>query len=197
MKTVVSFLDSRAFFWLVLLLPSVLMINAWRSGALFYGELIHLSGELSARLLMLTMAVTPLRLMFPGASWPNWLLRRRRYLGVATFGYALLHAVVYLERKRSWSLIVDEGADFAMWTGWLAFVIFLALAITSNDAAVRALRRGWKKIHRWVYVAAVLTFAHWLFIAFDFVPGAIHFAILISLETYRFWKRGKPKAYAT
>jgi sulfoxide reductase heme-binding subunit YedZ len=88
-------------------------------------------------------------------------------------------------------LIVEEGADFAMWTGWLAFLIFAVLAFTSNDVSARLLRRTWKKIHRWVYVAALLLFAHWIFVAFDFMPGLVHFVTLLALETYRLWKRGR------
>jgi sulfoxide reductase heme-binding subunit YedZ len=192
-----SIANSKYWVWMVLGVPWVMLISGWRGGDLLYGELLHVTGEFSARLMMLTMAITPLRLMFPGARWPNWLLHQRRYLGVASFAYALLHTVAYLEHKRSIALIVEEGAEFAMWTGWIAFLVFVVLAVTSNDASVRVLRRTWKKIHRWVYVAALLSFAHWIFIAFDFVPGIIHLAILLFLEIYRLWKRGKLKKHAT
>lgn len=197
MSPIVRILNSKPFLWLVLALPALWMLNAWRAGDLIYGEILHVTGEFSARLLMATMAVTPFRLMFPDARWPNWLLHRRRYLGVASFVYALLHTIVYVGRKRDLGLILEEGADFAMWTGWVALVVFAVLAVTSNDASVRALRRTWKKIHRYIYVAAMLVFAHWVFAAFDFIPGLIHFAILMSLEIYRLWKRGKLGSHAT
>ena len=197
MIAVRRFLHSIPFLWFVLLLPALWMLNAWRIEAMFYGEILHVTGELSARLMMLSMAVTPFRLMFPNAAWPNWLLHRRRYIGIAAFIYAALHTVVYLNRKRDISLILDEAGDFAMWTGWAAFFIFIVLAATSNDASVKALQRTWKKIHRYIYVAALLLFAHWVFAAFDFVPGLIHFAILLGLELYRLWKRGKLRPNAT
>ena len=190
-------INSRYFVWVLLALPMAWMFHAWRTGGLFYGEMVHVTGEFSARLLMLTMAITPFRLMLPDARWPNWLLQRRRYLGVAAFAYALLHTIVYLDRKRSVSLILDEGTEIALLTGWVAFIVFLVLAVTSNDASVRVLRRTWKKIHRWVYLAAALLFAHWILTAFDPVPGLIHFAILMGLETYRLWKRGKLGINAT
>jgi sulfoxide reductase heme-binding subunit YedZ len=182
-------LNTRYFFWLLLALPFMLITNAFRDGDLFYGEVIHVTGEFSARLLLLTMAITPLRLIFANAQWPNWLLRRRRYLGVAAFAYAALHTVVYLQHKGDAGLIMQEALEFSMWTGWLAMVIFVALAVTSNDTSVKRLKRTWKKLHRWVYVAAVLTFTHWIFVAFDFVPGLMHFLLLLSLESYRLWKR--------
>ena len=197
MDAIRRFLNSIPFLWFILLLPALWMLNAWRLGDLFYGETLHVTGEYSARLMMLAMAITPIRLMLPNARWPNWLLHRRRYIGIAAFIYALLHTIVYLERKREPSLILDEAAEVAMWTGWLAFVIFLVLAVTSNDASVRWLKRSWKKLHRYVYAAALLVFAHWVFAAFDFVPGLIHFAILLGLETFRLWKKGKLRNHAT
>jgi len=186
-------LNSRYFLWVLLALPFVWLSNAYSTGDLFYGEVIHISGELSARLLILTLAITPFRLMFANARWPAWLLHRRRYFGVATFMYALLHTLVYIQKKASLTLIWQEGLSFNMWSGWLAFFIFLALAITSNDGSVRRLRRTWKKLHRWVYLAALLGFTHWVLVAFDFIPGLIHFAILLFLETYRLWKRKRLK----
>ena len=72
--------------------------------------------------------------------------------------------------------------------GWLAFAIFIPLAITSNEWSVRRLRRWWKRIHRWIYAAALLVFAHWLLVAFDVVPGLIHLLVLGALEGYRIWK---------
>ncbi|MDG2375013.1 MAG: ferric reductase-like transmembrane domain-containing protein [Woeseiaceae bacterium] len=178
------------------MIPALWMLNAWRVGDLFYGEVLHLSGEWSARLMMVTMAITPFRLMFPNAHWPNWLLHRRRHFGLAAFIFALVHTVVYIDRKRDLSLILEEGATFAIWTGWIAFVLFAVLAITSNDVSVRVLQRTWKKMHRYIYLAALLVFAHWIFAAFDFILGLIHLVILLSLETYRLWKRGKLENYA-
>lgn len=147
--------------------------------------------------MMLTMAVTPLRLFFTNANWPNWLLQRRRDFGVAAFAYAALHTVVYLGRKGNLTDVVEEATEFAMWSGWLALAIFVALALTSNDASVRRLRRRWKKLHRWIYFAAVMVFAHWIMSAFDVLPGVIHLGIIFVLEMYRLWKRRALKRVAT
>jgi sulfoxide reductase heme-binding subunit YedZ len=174
---------------MILTLPLLWLIYAWQTEVLFYGEVIHISGEFSARLLILTMAITPCRLMLPAAAWPRWLLRRRRYIGVAVFAYAFLHTLVYLDRKQTLDLILEEGADFSMWTGWLAFGIFLVLAVTSNDRMVQILRQGWKNLHRWVYLAAALTFIHWILVAFDFLPGLVHLLVLLGFELIRVWKQ--------
>lgn len=185
MDAVKTFLDSRYTLWMLLGLPFAWMVYAYPTERIFYGELLHASGELSARLLMVALAATPLRLMLPDAKWPRWFVARRRYFGVAAFVYAMLHTVVYLQRKGVIAEIIDEGLQFNMWTGWLALVIFALLAATSNDASVRLLKRAWSRFHRLVYPAALLTFLHWVFSAFNFVPGLIHAAVLAALEVYR------------
>ena len=184
-------IDSPYFLWLLLGLPGAVMVVRYATGATFYGEVVHVTGDFSARLLIATMAVTPLRLMFPGRAWVKWLVLRRRYLGVATFGYATLHTVVYLARTGVLGDILADAAEPGLLTGWLALAIFVPLAITSNDASVRRLRRIWKRLHRWVYAAAVLTFAHWVLTAFDPVPGLIHLSVLVALEGYRLWKTAR------
>ena len=72
-----------------------------------------------------------------------------------------------------------------MWTGWLALVVMLVLAATSNDASVRRLGRRWPLLHRTVYAAAALSFVHWILSAFDPVPGYIHLGVLAGLEAIR------------
>ena len=181
-------IDSPCLLWLLLALPGAVIIVRYATGATFYGEVVLATGQLSAQLLIATLAVTPLALMFPGRPWVRWLLRRRRHLGVAAFGYAALHTVVYLLRKGAFGLILAEGAEPGLLTGWIALAIFVPLAITSNDASVRRLRQLWKRLHRWVYAAALLTFAHWVITAYDPFAGLIHLAVLAALEGFRLWK---------
>ena len=186
-------IDSPWFLWLLLAFPAAVTIVRYSTGATFYGEVVHSTGQLSAQLLILTMAVTPLQLMFGRRGWIRWLIQRRRYFGVASFGYAALHTVVYLIRTGAFGDILAEAAEPGLLTGWIALAIFLPLAVTSNDASVRRLRRLWKRLHRWVYAAAVLTFAHWVLTAFDPVPGLIHLAVLAALEAIRVWKTARSR----
>jgi sulfoxide reductase heme-binding subunit YedZ len=88
-------------------------------------------------------------------------------------------------RKADFGVIWDEGVQPDLATGWLALFVFAALALTSNDASLRLLRRAWKNLHRFVYAGAVLTFAHWIWIAFDIVPALIYGGILVLLEACR------------
>ena len=178
-------LDSRYFFWVVLAAPGAWWLQGYLRETIFYGELVHASGVLSARLLIVTLALTPLARLLPQARWLRWLRRRRRYLGVASFAYGLLHAAVYLERQQSLSAIFEDAVAAAMWTGWLALLVMLILAATSNDRSVRRLGRRWPLLHRAVYLAAVLSFAHWILSAFDPIQGYIHLGVLAGLEAIR------------
>ena len=175
--------------WLVLALPAIYWLGGYWRDALSYGEFLHASGELGARLLILAMAATPLQMLLPRLSLTRWLLRHRRPIGVAAFGYSALHALAYLQRKADLARILDDAREVGMWTGWLALVLLLLLAITSSDAAVRMLQRAWKKLHRWVYPAAMLTYLHWLLSAFEPLPASLHFVPLAALEAYRIWTR--------
>ena len=64
-------------------------------------------------------------------------------------------------------------------------MLFVPLAITSNNASMRWLKQGWKRLQRLAYVAALLTLAHWLLIH-DGIGGALaHFIPLLLLELLR------------
>ncbi len=174
--------------WLVLALPAIWLLVGYLRDTLVYGEVVHASGEFGARLLIATLAVTPLCLMFPGARWPRWLMRHRRHLGVASFCYVLLHTWVYVARQADFGRLVADAQEAGMWTAWLGFALLLLLATTSNEWSVRLLSRAWKKLHRFVYAAAILSCLHWVLVAFDRTAAVVHFAVLAMLEGYRVWK---------
>lgn len=178
---------NRLFLWLVLALPGLWILGSWAitPQAYGYGHAIGDSGDWAAWLLMVTLAVTPIRLLFRKQKWAIWLMRHRRDLGVASFAYALGHTVIYVVKKASLEAIVSEATEPYLLAGWLAFALFVPLAITSNDASMRALKRSWKRLHRLVYPAAVLMFLHWVWSAFDPTTAWIHVGILAAIEIVR------------
>lgn len=178
-------LDSPHVLWFLLALPGIVMMFDYVRGATLYGEVLHATGDLAARLLIATLAITPLRALFPGARWLRWFARRRRYFGVAVFGYSALHTGIYLARASDFGRVLGDAATWALGTGWVALAILLALAVTSNDASVRLLERKWKWLHRLVYAAALLTFAHWALTAFDPRAGYIHLGVLVGIQLLR------------
>jgi len=189
-----NILDSRAFLWTLLALPSVPMVLALVNGAAAEDGrpvtefLLHPTGEFAARFMIISMIISPFRIMFPKNGFWIWMLRRRRYFGVAAFAYAAFHTVLYLIDMGSLQAVLGEFWAFGIWTGWLAFFIFLPMAITSNDASVRLLGRRWKPLQRTVYLAAIATLLHWMFVHNEFGPALVHFVPLALLEAYRIHK---------
>ena len=179
--------NSRPLLWLILALPGLWIAWRWTmTPDLYgYGHAIGDTGDWAAWLLMATLAVTPLRLIFRKQDWAIWLMRRRRDIGVASFAYALGHTLAYLVRKGSPEFVFAEFSTPYILAGWIPFALFLPLAITSNDISVRQLKRSWKRLHRLVYPAAILTFLHWVWSAFDPTTAWIHVGILAAIEIVR------------
>ena len=193
-----SIVGSRYFLWAILALPSIPMVLGLQSGNADPHSLLHPTGEFSARFMIIAMIATPLRLLFQGRKWTAWLVRNRRYFGVAAFAYAALHTLFYVIDMGTLQRMLDQFFELGIWTGWLAFFIFIPLAITSNDASVRALREKWKPLQRFVYAAAVLTLLHWVFVENQIGGALVHFIPLALLEVYRVWHQQfrKPKKVA-
>lgn len=176
--------------WAILALPAAGMI------APFFAEdsaglrgVLHGSGEFAARFMIISMMATPLMLVTKGGGLARWLRSNRRYFGVAAFGYAALHTLAYVRVEETPGRILTEATRFDMATGWLAFFIFIPLAATSMDYAVRALGTWWKPLQRGVYAAAVLTLLHWAALHNwgGWAPALVHFAPLAGLTLYRLW----------
>lgn len=186
-------IDHPYFIWAILALPSIPMIGALASGAPAPDGrpvtefLLHPTGEFSARFLIIALMLTPLVMLFPGSAFLRWLMKRRRYIGVAAFFYAALHTVLYIFDMGSLQAILGEFLALGIWTGWLAMLIFVPLALTSTNSAVRRLGANWKRLQRFVYVAAVATLLHWIFVHNNLGPALVHFVPLAALETYRIW----------
>lgn len=147
--------------------------------------LLHRSGAWTLRMLLLTLAMTPLRLV----SGQTEFIRVRRMLGLFAFFYACLHFTIYavLDLGLDWSFIGEDILERPYITvGFTAFVLLWPLALTSTRAAVRRLGARWKKLHRLVYGIAVLGVVHfyWLVKA-DVREPLIYGAILASLLLLR------------
>lgn len=188
-QSIKSLLNDVRFFWLILALPAIPMVMALLGGTELE-RLLHPTGEFSARFMILAMLITPLQLAFKKAKWLRWLMRRRRAIGVAAFFYALAHTVLYVADMASLAAVVDEIGLPGIWTGWIAMIIFIPLAITSNNLMVRLLKTKWKSLQRLVYVAAVFTLIHWILIHNNIGPALVNFAPLALAQAYRLyhWK---------
>jgi sulfoxide reductase heme-binding subunit YedZ len=188
MSPIKSFFNSPYTFWGILSLPAIPMVIGLTPGdPEVVHQLLHPTGEFAARFMIIVMMITPLAMLFKGWRGPRWLMKRRRYLGVAAFAYALAHTILYLVDEGAVAFTRGEISKFYIWTGWLAFLIFVPLAVTSTDGWVRRLGPRWKSLQRVVYGAAVLTLLHWAALHNWGGIGAavVHFGPLIVLEAYR------------
>lgn len=195
-----DFLNHPYTFWALLCLPAIPALNLLLSDnpkAIHIA--VHPTGEFAARFMIIALMITPLTLLLPSWRGPRWLMKRRRYLGVAAFLYALAHLTLYLIDKGAVAWTQAELMKLHIWTGWVALLIFAPLAITSTDGWVRSLGPKWKQMQRWVYAAAALTLIHWACLHEwkGAGPALVHFAPLALLTGYRsYWNLSRRRARA-
>jgi len=144
-------------------------------------SLTHITGEWGLRLLLLTLAITPFKRLF---HWGN-LQRFRRLLGLCSFFYIVMHFMIYLVFDHFFDIIaiVEDIVEHPyIAVGFAAFVLMLPLAVTSISSIQRRMGRWWLRLHRCVYLVAILGVLHywWLVKADVFVP-LIYAAILLLL----------------
>jgi sulfoxide reductase heme-binding subunit YedZ len=180
-------LNKKPVFWILLSLPAILMMRSFYAGDRIAMDMLHPTGEWSARFMIVAMVLSPLLSLLGPRRWLSWLIQRRRALGVAAFAYAALHLAFYLIDMGNIDDIIAEFLALGIWTGWAAMLLFIPLALTSNDASMRALKAGWKRLQRLVYPAALLVLVHWIFIHNNLGPALVHFAPLALLVAARFF----------
>lgn len=160
----------------VLLWVSALAPAAWIVAGAFRGwlgvnpieKVTHVTGLSALVLLLLTLAVTPVRRM---AGW-NRLIQLRRPLGLFAFLYAFLHFSIWMVLDLGFQLswISEDIMERPYITvGFTAFVLLIPLAVTSTRGWIRRLGRRWATLHRLVYITATL--------------GVVHFYWLVKADT--------------
>ncbi len=131
-------------------------------GANPVAEGLNRLGFWTLTLLTLSLAPTPAHDIL-GISWP---LRLRRTIGLFAFGYGTLHFAWYLGVDKFFALAEiaqDIGKRKFIAVGFAALVVLVPLAVTSTDRWVRRLGyRRWKRLHRLVYLAALLGVVHFV-----------------------------------
>jgi sulfoxide reductase heme-binding subunit YedZ len=177
-------------FGLCLLPLVILTLQTFGVGGLSLGanpieELIHSLGKWGLKLLLITLAVTPLRKL---TGW-NWLLRLRRMLGLFAFFYVALHFLVYagLDQRFDLAAIFEDIAKRPYITvGMTALLLLIPLAITSTNGMMRRLGKNWQKLHRLVYVIAILGVWHFYWqVKLDTLEALVYAGILFALLGYR------------
>ena len=180
---------------------------------LVIGDIFGITGQLSAnpiedildrfgnwaiRLIMITLAVTPLRRL---TGW-NWLLRFRRMLGLFTFLYALMHFLTWLLLDRGlaadpgfrWAIVIEDLTERPFITlGFTALILLIAMAVTSTSRMRRRMGRKWDKLHYSAYAVGVLGVWHyWWQVKKDTSDAwiyAVILAVLLGLRIFWGWRR--------
>jgi len=175
--------------WLVYivgLIPVPLFLYLGQTGGLGrepIKALEHELGELALKLIIVGLAITPLRKIV-GLN----LIRFRRAMGVLAFTYVALHLLVWL--------VLDVGILSQIWAdilkrpyitiGMVGFVVMIPLAGTSNKWSVKRLGGKWRRLHQLTYVAAALGGVHFILIAKGIqLEPLIYMAIILCLLAYR------------
>ena len=182
--------------WVVGAVPALaLLVGALTDGlgANPAQTLVQETGQWTLRWLWLTVPglcraasvglVTPLREM---AALPA-LVRYRRTLGVTAFVYAVLHLLSYAWLDKGWvidAIVADVFKRNFILVGMLTFALMLPLALTSFNAAVRALGgRKWQLLHKLVYAVALLGLLHFYLkkAAKNDVSEVMVYAVILAL----------------
>ncbi len=153
--------------------------------------LIRATGDWTLRLLCVTLAVTPLRVLL---GLPE-LAKLRRMFGLFTYFYVMLHLLCYswLDMGFEWGDIADDIAKrpFIL-VGFSAFVLLTPLALTSFNRAIRWLGpKRWQWLHRLVYAVAMLAVLHFFWMRAgksNFAEVFVYAAVLFVLLAWRFFR---------
>jgi sulfoxide reductase heme-binding subunit YedZ len=186
--------------WLGALAPAAWLVSGifrGRLGANPIETLTHVTGMTTLVLLLLTLAVTPVRRL---TGW-NPVIRLRRPMGLFAFFYAVTHFSIWFVFDMVFDvtlMLADVAERPYITVGFTAFLVLLPLALTSTKGWIRRLGKRWAVLHRGIYVASALGVVHyyWLVKADTRLPlllGAC-LAVLLAFRMPYFRGRRAPKA---
>ena len=143
-------------------------------------DVTHRTGLWALRLLIASLAITPLRRYFGLAA----VAPLRRTLGLLAFFYTTLHFLIYavLDLWDAWSTLVEDVLERPYITvGVAGFLCLVPLAITSTQAWIRRLGKRWVRLHRLAYVAAILGCIHFLWLVKQDLREPLVYTALLAL----------------
>lgn len=185
--------------WLLALIPITRLI--WLGfndnlGANPVEFIEHSTGTWALVFLLASLSMTPIRLLTNQV----WQIQLRRLLGLWMFFYATLHFITYIWLDFGF-LMDDIYKDVIkhprILVGFIAFVLTIPLAATSNQYMMKKLKSKWKKLHQSVYLIAILAVLHYLWLVKKDITEPFYYAvvlfILLGIRIYFYYKK-KQKA---
>ena len=171
--------------WLVCLTPLALLIYRGFTNNLGpdpTATVTHATGFATLRLLVISLAVTPLRRLSVRLSW---LVRFRRLLGLFAFFYGCLHLLTWLWLYSGFSIAAmadDLGKRRYIMMGMAAWVLLVPLAATSTNWSIRKLGgKRWQALHRLAYVSAICGVIHYWWIVKSGVRTPITITLVLAV----------------
>ena len=141
----------------------------------------HSTGFWSLTILLALLCLTPIRQIFK----LNKQIRLRRMLGLFVFFYAFLHVLTYLWLDYDFNydeIAKDVIKHPRILVGFIAFILLIPLAATSNNASIKRLGASWLKLHSLVYLVAILAVTHfWMLVKRDIREPLIVAVVLFLL----------------
>ena len=148
-------------------------------------EITHHTGEWTLIFIILTLAMTP----FKKITKLNFWISLRRMLGLFVFFYATIHMLTYVVidyRLDLQSISKDIFTKRFIFVGFAAWLLLTPLALTSSKKAMMLLKDKWKKIHRLIYIIAILGVVHFIWLVKkDLTEPLIYMAIILILLLFR------------
>ena len=176
-----SIVSLKVVVWLVCLAPLGLLVFHGLQNDLGpdpTATVTHATGFATLRLLVISLAITPIRRLSPRL---GWLVRFRRLLGLFAFFYGCLHLLTYLWLYSGFNvaaMIDDISKRRFIMAGMAAWLLLLPLAATSTTWSIRKLGgKRWQALHRLAYVSAVAGVVHYWWI----VKAGVRTPITITL----------------
>ena len=149
-------------------------------------EITHFTGEWTLLFIIFTLSMSPLKKITKLNVWISF----RRMLGLFLFFYATLHMLTYVVidyRLDLQSISKDIITKKFIFVGFGAWVLLLPLALTSSKRALIYLKDKWKKLHRLIYIIAILGLVHFIWLVKkDLTEPLIYAVIILILLLFRF-----------
>ncbi len=138
-------------------------------------------GKWSLIFLCLTLSMSPLRRFTKITQW----ILYRRMLGLFVFFYTTVHLFCYIgiDYHFDWVEIKNDIVEHRfVLVGFLGWVLLIPLALTSSEKMIRRLKANWKKLHRLIYVIAILGALHFIWLVKkDITEPFIYILIILIL----------------
>ena len=175
--------------FILCLLPLILLIYGVVTNSLGVNPtetMTRTTGDWALYFIIFTLTITPLRQIF---NW-SWLLKYRRMLGLYAYFYACLHMLTYIwfDQFFDWTEIIKDIFKRPFITiGFITLLLLTPLAFTSTNKMMKRLKKKWKKLHKLIYLIAILGLLHYfLMTKADYKQPLMLLLVLVFLLSYRY-----------